>query len=103
MDPRTPTESGPNPVFKPLTIKTIGIGGAGGKILEQLARDGVPAESLIAIHSDASTLASSPARDKINIESKTSTVALSTTAHRDAQLARVKDLCSGTSVVFLVA
>src|SRR2546425_3426483 len=111
MSETVQNDPGVNAVSKrALTIKVFGIGSAGVNILEQLARDGVTALSLIAVHSDGCALAACLAGEKVLIKNKTAG-GLSTankpgrraaTVAED-QLARLKSLCAGADVIFLVA
>src|SRR5437667_393037 len=105
------TETLANPPAKPqLMIKAFGIGSAGVNLLDQLARDGVAADSLIAVHSDAKALSACLAGEKVHFENKASRAGngredsdLSAIMAAEEQLPRLKSLCSGADVILIIA
>ena len=54
-------------IVDPLSVKVIGIGGAGGNLLERIALDGMDAASLLLLHADARVLASCVTPEKIHL------------------------------------
>jgi cell division protein FtsZ len=99
----------PAPTRTP-NLKAFGVGSAGLNVLEQLARQGIPPASLIAVHSDASALAACPAGEKVHLNNKTAPGLNSARPAENApaptpedQMPRLKSLCSGADVVFVLA
>lgn len=90
-------------------LRIFGIGSAGIKVLEQLTNSGIPPSSLIAIHSDSAALSVCAKAEKVHIDSK----AVSRITGKDAAqneglsgddpLPRLRALCAGAQVVFVVA
>src|SRR5947208_3636156 len=105
------TETVTHPPPKPqLMIKAFGIGSAGVNLLDQLARGGVPAASLIAVHSEATALSACLAGEKVHFESKVSRTGngsdgsdLTAIMAAEEQLPRLKSLCSGADVIVIIA
>ena len=105
------TETVANPPAKPqLMIKAFGIGSAGVNLLDQLARDGVVADSLIAVHSDAKALSACSAGEKVHFENKAPRAGngkedsdLSAIMAAEEQLPRLKSLCSGADIILIIA
>ena len=94
---------------KALTLRIFSVGGAGINVLEQIAAEGLTGVSLAAVDTDARALANSLAAEKVHLETpllrglgtggdpeRGRTLA-------EEQLPRLKQLCEGADVVFLVA
>src|SRR5437773_10486639 len=104
------SETVAKPSAKPqLMIKAFGIGSAGVNMLDQLARDGVAADSLIAVHSDAKALSACLAGEKVHFESKVSRAGngsdgsdVTAIMAAEEQWPRLKSLCSGAAVILLI-
>lgn len=56
-----------HPIVDPASVKVIGIGGAGGNLLERIALDGMDAAGLLLLHADARVLASCVTPEKIHL------------------------------------
>jgi len=104
------TETVANPAKPQLMIKAFGIGNAGVNMLDQLARDGVGAASLIAVHSDAKVLSSCSAGEKVHFENKVSRAGngsdgsgITAIMAAEEQLPRLKAVCSGADVILIIA
>lgn len=54
-------------IIDPASVKVIGIGGAGGNLLERIALDGMDAASLLLLHADARVLESCVIPEKIHL------------------------------------
>ena len=94
---------------RPAQLKIFGIGTAGINVMEQLLRNSLPGASFIAVNTDAQSLASSSASEKVYLDTKTlrglgtggdpergRTVA-------EENLSALKSLCEGAGVIFLIA
>ncbi len=79
---------------KNLSIKVFGVGNAGVMVLEQVIGGALPGTTFIAVNTDAPSLAASSAPDKVEIEAD---------LLREEDAARLKSLCEGADVVFIVA
>ena len=109
MNGVTPADKTATPPAQPApNIKILGIGSAGLNLLGELARAGVPPESLIAVHSDAAALAACSAAEKVPLDAK---VLRSVRAEADpewnrtaveASALRLRTLCAGAEIVVLV-
>ena len=113
----TPSPSDPGPAPEPqipaapaapdtvVAIKIFGLGTAGNAVLELLIAGGLPAAACVAV--DARSLATSPAGEKVQLEGKparsSSHAEEPDPAALEQQADRLKALCQGTEVVFLVA
>jgi len=58
-----------DPTVLPSSVKIIGLGGAGANMLERIALDGMDGTELLALNTDARTLSSCIAKDKIQLGS----------------------------------
>lgn len=101
---------GPNPNSRePAALRVFGLGSTGVKILGALAAEGHPASALVAVDSDPKLLANSAAAEKIQLQLHK----LSNHSHNGAgahapaaaeeQMPRLKALCEGVEVVFIIA
>jgi cell division protein FtsZ len=94
---------------KPVSVKVFGVGNAGLSIAELLAQTASPGMSLVAVNTDAQSLASSSAADKIALETKmlrglgTGGDPERGRAAANEHLGRIKGACAGAEVVFIVA
>lgn len=91
-----------------VSVKIFGVGTAGLKILEHIAKAGLPGVALAAINSDAKSLAASPAAEKISLEGRSARgVGVSGDPKRgrvvaEENLPRLKQACEGVDVAFIV-
>src|ERR1041385_3516368 len=89
-------------------VKIFGVGTAGINILEQIARAALPDVTLIAVNTDAKSLAASSASEKISLETKhprghgTGGDPKRGRAAAEENLPRLKQACEGADVIFLV-
>jgi cell division protein FtsZ len=106
-NPETPaaeTESS-----QPRTIKIIGVGGAGVSLLDTLNGEDFGNADLVAVNTDAASLAASSATIKIHLETKllrglgTGGDPERGTAIAEEQFATLKNACEGADVIFIVA
>ncbi|HET7624865.1 MAG TPA: cell division protein FtsZ [Verrucomicrobiae bacterium] len=93
---------------KSIRLKIFGVGNAGVKILEHIARNGAPGAELIAVNTETDSLNASSAAEKISLETKL-TRGLGTGG--DPERGRVaaeensetlKNACNGADIVFVV-
>src|SRR5579862_808055 len=91
-----------------VSVKIFGVGTAGMNILEQIARAGLPGAVLAAINTDAKSLATSSATEKISLEGKPSRTggpggdSKRSRALAEERLPELKQFCEGVDVVFIV-
>ncbi len=110
MNGVTPTDKAATPPAKPTpNIKILGLGTAGLNLLGQLAREGLAAEALVAVDSDASALAACPASEKLHVEASVlrrlgsdSELGRNRVLGEEPVL-RLRTLCAGTDVILLMA
>jgi cell division protein FtsZ len=94
---------------KNLSVKVFGIGNAGAGVLELIIQGGMPGAGFVAVNTDPQSLAASTAPEQVNLETKLlrglgtggdpergRTVA-------EEQLPRLKALCAGADVIFVLA
>ncbi len=102
----------PAPVEKSapgLTFKVFGIGNAGISIIERLMDGGPPPSAFVAVHTEADRLAGSSALEKVHLETKLlQGLGSGGDPDRGRALAeehaeKLKELCHGAGVIFLVA
>ena len=105
------TESPPErpALIKAFTIKVLGVGGAGCNAVNHLARESFAGVSFAVLNTDAPALAQSPVETRLNLGAKT-TRGLGAggdpqrgRAAAEEDAARLRALCEGTDVVFVVA
>ena len=93
----------------PITIKVIGVGGAGGNAVDHLSQAGLTGVTFIAANTDAQALAHTVVADKLALGAK-SRRGLGTggdpelgraAAEEDAE--KIRSLCAGADIVFVVA
>src|SRR6266700_5127789 len=94
---------------KTLSIKLVGVGGAGVNVIEQLISSSLPGVAFAAVNTDGHSLAGSAAAEKVHLETKLLR-GLGTGGDPDRgrtmaeeQLPRLKALCEGVGVMFIVA
>jgi cell division protein FtsZ len=92
-----------------LSIRFIGVGNAGVAMLNAVAARGLPDATCIAVNTDEASLASSAAPEKVSLESKLFRgMGTGGDPERGRELAeeqfgRLKSLCEGAQVVFVMA
>jgi cell division protein FtsZ len=103
------TDSAVVPQSKPLSIRIIGVGNAGGHVLERLVSMGIPVSSLAAVNTDPQALFSSAVPEILHLETKLLRGLGSGgdpnrgRALAEEQFDRLKSLCEGIDVAFIVA
>jgi cell division protein FtsZ len=101
-DPATKTPS------KQIKVKIFGVGSAGLNVLDQVARTTLPGTTLVAVNTDADSLAASSAPEKICLESNllrglgTGGDPERGRAVAEEHVAKLKAACTGADVVFIV-
>jgi cell division protein FtsZ len=105
----TPSHPSADPVNRKVSVKIFGVGNAGLNLLEHVARGALPGATLVAVNTDAASLAGSSVAEKISLESK---APRSPGAGGDPErgrmaaqenLSRLKAACHGAEVIFIVA
>jgi cell division protein FtsZ len=109
MNTSAPTEAGVEPLKKNISVKVLGVGGAGITVMELMRKSGLPAVSFGAVETDAHSLAASAASEKLLLETQLLR-GLGTGGDPDRgralaeeQLPKLKSLCEGADVVFILA
>jgi cell division protein FtsZ len=108
-EPKTATVPAPEPLAQGPRVKAFGVGNAGTSVLELLTAAGFPAADAVAVNSDPEMLRGSSLVEKIQLETKLlrglgsggdpergRTLA-------EEQAARLKSLCEGSDLVFIIA
>ena len=96
------------PQSKPLSIRIFGVGNAGGQVTEQLLTLGVPADSLAVVNTDPQALSASTVQERVLLETKLLRGLGSGgdpergRALAEEQFDRLKTLCQGIDVAFIV-
>ena len=91
-----------------VSVKIFGVGTAGMNVLEQIAKAGLSGSVLAAVNTDAKSLATSSATEKISLEGKLSRAggvggdAKRSRALAEENLPKLKQFCEGVDVVFIV-
>jgi cell division protein FtsZ len=94
---------------KPLAVRIFGVGNAGITIIEQLITGGLPASAFVAVNADGQALDTSSAVEKLQLETRLLRgLGSGGDPDRGREVAeehesRLKALCEGTDVVFVVA
>lgn len=96
--PPAPVTSGPG---KPTAIRVFGIGAGGLAVTERLMSGGWPAEAFVAV--DIQPPATSSAAEKVQVEVRRGRAMEPGPAPVEASVTRLKSLCEGVEVVFIVA
>jgi len=96
-------------VQKSISVKIFGVGGAGINATELLIADSLPQVGFVAVNTDAQSLASSSAAEKVHLETQPLR-GLGTGGDPDRgrelaeeQMPRLKALCEGVNVVIILA
>jgi cell division protein FtsZ len=112
MNPESPLPPAVETPRQDVAVKVFGLGNAGINVLERLLRGGVPGAArvgFIAVNSDAASLASSTAPEKLHLEAKLLR-GLGTGGDPDRgralaeeNFSKLKALCEGAEVVVILA
>lgn len=92
-----------------VSVKIFGVGTAGINILEEIAKAALPGVALVAVNTDAKSVAASSAPEKISLETKPSRGAgpggdpKRSRAAAEENVLKFKQACEGVDVVFLLA
>jgi cell division protein FtsZ len=109
MNTNPPNEPPAQTPAKNVAVKVFGVGGAGIKILDEIARRTLPGASFIAVNTDAHSMETLGAVEKIAFESKllrglgTGGDPERGRAAAEEHLPQLKDACAGADVVFILA
>jgi len=102
-------DAGAETPIKRISIKVFGVGGAGINVLELMLKEGLPGVGFVAVNTDPQSLAASSASDKVQLETQLLR-GLGTGGDPDLgralaeeQLPRLKSLCEGVDVIFILA
>jgi cell division protein FtsZ len=94
---------------KNISVKVLGVGGAGINVMELMLKSGLPGVGFAAVETDAQSLAASSASEKVHLETQLLR-GLGTGGDPDRgralaeeQLPKLKSLCEGADVVFILA
>jgi cell division protein FtsZ len=94
---------------KSFTVKVFGIGGAGVNVMELMLKSAPPGVGFVAVNTDAQSLAASSASEKVCLETQLLR-GLGTGGDPDRgralaeeQVPKLKSLCAGADVVFILA
>ena len=94
---------------KNISVKVFGVGGAGINVMELMLKSGLPGVGFVAVDTDAQSLAASSASEKVHLETQLLR-GLGTGGDPDRgralaeeQLPKLKSLCEGADVVFILA
>ncbi len=109
MTTKAQNDSGVETPVKHISIKVFGVGGAGINVLELTLKEGLPGVGFVAVNTDPQSLAASSAAEKVQLETQLLR-GLGTGGDPDvgralaeAQLPRLKSLCEGVDVIFILA
>ena len=109
MDTSAQNDAVLGPPSKSISVKVIGVGGAGIKVMELVRNDDLPGTGFAAVNTDAQSLAACSALEKVHLETQLLR-GLGTGGDPDLgralaeeQLPKLKSLCGGTDVVFILA
>lgn len=109
MTPETGATPDVPALKKSFSIKVLGVGGAGCNAVNHLCRENFPGVSFAVMNTDAPALAQSPVETKINLGAK-STRGLGAggdpergRAAAEEDAVKIRALCEGADVVFVVA
>jgi cell division protein FtsZ len=109
MTNNLPNDAGVETLVKRISIKVFGVGGAGINVLELMLKEGLSGVGFVAVNTDPQSLAASSASDKVQLETQLLR-GLGTGGDPDVgralaeeQLPRLKSLCEGVDVVFILA
>jgi cell division protein FtsZ len=109
MNTNAQQDQGVETGLKALTIKLFGVGGAGINVLELMLKEGLAGAGFVAINTDQQSLAASSAPEKVQLETRLLR-GLGTGGDPDVgralaeeQLPKLKALCEGVDVIFILA
>jgi cell division protein FtsZ len=109
MSNNSQNDAGMETPIKHITIKVFGVGGAGIHVLELMLKEDLPGVGFVAVNTDPQSLAASSAADKVQLETQLLR-GLGTGGDPDVgralaeeQLPRLKLLCEGVDVIFILA
>jgi cell division protein FtsZ len=108
MNPDSPTQPAVT-LKKSISIKVFGLGSAGVNVMELMIRSGLSGIGFVAVNTDAQSLAASSASEQVNLETKllrglgTGGDPERGRALAAEQLPRLKSLCEGADVIFILA
>jgi cell division protein FtsZ len=109
MTNNSPNGAGVETSIKNISIKVFGVGGAGINVLELMLKERLPGVGFVAVNTDPQSLAASSASDKVQLETQLLR-GLGTGGDPDVgralaeeQLPRLKSLCEGVDVIFILA
>lgn len=88
---------------KNVSVRIFGVGGAGLKILEHVAKAGLSGATLVAVDTDEEPLSSSHAAEKLHLPAKRQRHPAANRVLSEEHSARLKAACEGANVVFVVA
>ena len=98
-----------NPEPNPFSIKVIGVGNAGIKVIERVISRGLPGLACAAVNTDAKSLEASTASEKLRLEDSGAGSAvsggdpLSGRQVAEARFGELKALCKGAQIIFILA
>ena len=101
-----PVVEGPKKSF---SLKVVGVGGAGVNVMELMLKSAPPGVGFAAVNTDAQSLAASSASVKVQLETQllrglgTGGDPDQGRALAEEQLPKLKSLCEGADVVFILA
>ena len=109
MTTNAQNDAGVETPVKHISIKVFGVGGAGINVLELMLKEGLPGVGFVAVNTDPQSLAASSAAEKVQLETQLLR-GLGTGGDPDVgralaeeQLPRLKSLCEGVDVIFILA
>ena len=94
---------------KNISVKVLGVGGAGINVMELLLKSGLPGVGFAAVETDAQSAGASSALEKVHLETQflrglgTGGDPDRGRALAEEQLPKLKSLCDGADVVFILA
>jgi cell division protein FtsZ len=109
MNARPPVQAAAAAAQKSIAIKIFGVGSAGVSVLDQLIGRGLAGGTFAALNTDAQSLEASAAPEKVHLETKLLRGLGSGgdpdrgQAAAEEQLTKLRGLCEGAEVVFVVA
>jgi cell division protein FtsZ len=103
-----PSDSSSGAPKRPLVIKVLGVGGAGGNAVEQMACEGMAGVAFIALNTDSQALSQCAAPEKFQLGARL-TRGLGAggdpemgRAAAEADLPQLRALCAGADMIFIV-
>jgi len=108
MNTSSPSETRATPT-KNLSVRILGVGNAGGSVLERIIQADLPGAGFVAVNTEPQSLAASLATERVNLETRllrglgTGGDPERGRAVAEEQFPKLKSLCQGADVVFLLA